>query len=99
MGLAFTYRREGWTVTARGTTSGYVRGDSMGLANNWLLVGNTVDLHPLCQFEGACFGDAIVFDLNRFAESGGGAEGVGGLDAVNRRPAAASGLRPRDRRS
>lgn len=68
-GLAFTYTRAGSTVTARGITSGYVESDSMALANNWLLVGSTIDPDSLCQSSAvACFGEASLFDLNRFVE-------------------------------
>jgi hypothetical protein len=68
-GLTFTYRRDGSTVTtrARGVTSGYVASDSIGLANNWLLVGTPRDRHDRCQSELlSCFGEASIFDLNRF---------------------------------
>jgi len=68
-GLTFTYRRDGSTVTtrARGVTSGYVASDSIGLANNWLLVGTPFDRHTQCQSELlSCFGEASIFDLNRF---------------------------------
>jgi hypothetical protein len=68
-GLAFTYRRDGSTLTARGITSGYAESNSMGLANNWLLVGATFDPNNFCQGgAAACFGEASVFDLNRFVE-------------------------------
>ena len=68
-GLTFTYRRDGSTVAtrARGVTSGYVASDSIGLANNWLLVGTPFDSNNLCQSERLrCFGEASIFDLNRF---------------------------------
>jgi hypothetical protein len=68
-GLTFTYRRDGSAVTARarGVTSGYVASDSIGLANNWLLVGTPFDSNNLCQSERLrCFGEASTFDLNRF---------------------------------
>jgi hypothetical protein len=70
-GLSFTYKRDGSTVAApaRGVTSGYVASDSMGLANNWLLVGSGHDPDPRCQTEmELCFGAGNVFDLNRFEE-------------------------------
>jgi hypothetical protein len=67
--LTFTYRRDGSTVSARGVTSGYVRSDSIGLANNWLVVGASDDPNGLCQSElSFCLGEASVFDLNRFEE-------------------------------
>jgi hypothetical protein len=68
-GLTFTYRRDGSTVAtrARGVTSGYVASDSIGLANNWLLVGTPFDSNKLCQSERLrCLGEASIFDLNRF---------------------------------
>ena len=41
----------------------------MGLANNLLLVGATFDPNNFCQGgAAACFGEASVFDLNRFVE-------------------------------
>ena len=68
-GLTFTYRRDGSTVAtrARGVTSGYVASDSIGLANNWLLVGTPFDSNNQCQSERLrCLGEASIFDLNRF---------------------------------
>jgi hypothetical protein len=69
-GLSFTYRRDGSNVAARarGLTSGYVSSDSIGLANNWLLVGSTFDPDGfLCQTQMlSCFGEGNFFDLNRF---------------------------------
>jgi hypothetical protein len=68
-GLSFTYTRDGTTVTARGVTSGYAQSESIGLANNWLLVGSSHDPTGRCQTElHLCFGEGTVFDLNRFAE-------------------------------
>lgn len=65
-GLAFTYSREGSTLTARGLARGFVASDSMGLANNWLLVGSTHDTGSFCHsIVSACFGEAKIFDLNR----------------------------------
>ena len=67
-GVSFIYRRDGSTVTARGITDGYVASDSIGLANNWLMVGTAHDNQRNCQTElEFCFGEANVFDLNRFA--------------------------------
>jgi hypothetical protein len=67
-GLSFIYKRDGSTVAARGITDGYVSSDSIGLANNWLMVGTAHDNQFDCQTElGFCFGEANVFDLNRFA--------------------------------
>jgi hypothetical protein len=72
-GLSFTYKRSGSTVPARarGLTSGYVISDSMGLANNWLLIGSTFDPDGfLCQTEVRfCFGEGNIFDLNRFEDA------------------------------
>ena len=66
-GLSFTYRRDGSTVTALGLTSGYVASDSIGLANNWLLVGGAHDHHDGClTVKEFCFGEGNIFDLNRF---------------------------------
>ena len=66
-GLSFSYLRDGSTLTARGITSGYVQSESMGLANNWLLVGAAHDPQEHCQNElDFCLGEASVFDLNRF---------------------------------
>jgi hypothetical protein len=66
-GLAFTYSRDGSTLTARGLAGGYVASDSMALANNWLLVGSTHDTGFYCHsILSACFGEAKIFDLNRF---------------------------------
>jgi hypothetical protein len=67
-GMAFTYTRDGSTLTARGLARGYVLSHSMGLANNWLLVGSRFDKGFCLTLLGACFGEARVFDLNRFAE-------------------------------
>jgi hypothetical protein len=68
-GLSFTYARDGTTVTARGVASGYSQSESIGLANNWLLVGSSHDPTGACQTElHLCFGEATVFDLNRFEE-------------------------------
>jgi hypothetical protein len=68
-GLTFTYRRDGSTVTtrARGVTSGYVESESIGVANNWLMIGTPRDSNHQCQSERLiCFGEATIFDLNRF---------------------------------
>jgi hypothetical protein len=69
-GLSFVYDRDGSTLTARGVTSGYVQSDSLGLANNWLLVGSSVDPEGhSCQTElRTCLGAGNIFDLNRFVE-------------------------------
>lgn len=68
LGLTFTYARDGSTLTARGLAQGHVMTDSMGLANNWLLVGSTLDGDIGCTAAGRCFGQAMIFDLNRFPE-------------------------------
>lgn len=68
-GMAFTYARDGSTLTARGLARGYVESDSMGLANNWLLVGFTHDLGFGCTSSlSSCAGEAMIFDLNRVAQ-------------------------------
>jgi hypothetical protein len=69
-GLSFVYARDGSTLTARGVTSGYVRSDSIALANNLLLVGSSFDPEGnFCQTElRACQGAGNIFDLNRFVE-------------------------------
>jgi hypothetical protein len=68
-GLAFTYARDGSTLTARGLARGYVASDSMGLANNWLLLGSRHDRQFGCVTSlAACFGEAKIFDLNRFVQ-------------------------------
>ena len=68
-GIAFTYERDGSTLTARGLARGYLVSDSMGLANNWLLVGSIHDPGPGCTTSVlSCFGEARIFDLNRFVQ-------------------------------
>jgi hypothetical protein len=68
LGLSFTYSRDGSTLTARGIARGFIESDSIGLANNWLLVGSTHDGGIGCIAFGSCAGEARVFDLNRFAK-------------------------------
>jgi hypothetical protein len=68
LGLAFTYTRDGSTLTARGLAQGHINSDSIGLANNWLMVGSMLDGGIGCTAFGACFGEAEIFDLNRFAQ-------------------------------
>jgi hypothetical protein len=42
---------------------------SIGLANNWLLVGSADDYSDGCLTElRTCFGEGNLFDLNRFEE-------------------------------
>jgi hypothetical protein len=70
-GLAFTYARDGSTLTARGLASGYVQSDSMALFNRWLMVGSVNDLTrpSFCRtIVMACFGEVHIFDLSRFAQ-------------------------------
>jgi hypothetical protein len=71
-GLAFTYTRDGATLTARGLASGYVASDSMASFNRWLVVGSVNDLtRPSigCRnIATACFGEVHIFDLSRFAQ-------------------------------
>jgi hypothetical protein len=67
LGLSFTYTRDGSTLTARGLARGFIESDSIGLANNWLLVGATRDRGDGCIFFGFCAGNAGIFDLNRLA--------------------------------
>ncbi len=66
-GVAFTYTRDGSSLTARGLAQGHIMTDSMGLANNWLLLGSVEDGGIGCTAFGSCFGGAAIFDLNRFA--------------------------------
>jgi hypothetical protein len=67
LGLAFTYTRDGSTLTPLGLARGYILSDSVALANNWLLVGSVHDKGIGCTFDaGHCSGVATIFDLNRF---------------------------------
>ena len=78
LGLAFTYTRDGSNLTARGLAQGFpdpsqlsgghIRTDSMGLANNWLLVASVHDGGIGCTAFGRCSGKATIYDLNRFAK-------------------------------
>jgi hypothetical protein len=68
LGLAFTYTRDGSTLTARGLAQGHTKSDSIGLANNWLLIGSSLDGDIGCTAFFACSGAAAIFDLNRFAQ-------------------------------
>jgi len=66
-GIAFTYERDGSTLTARGLARGFLMTDSIGLANNWLMVGAIHDAGPGCTTSVlSCSGEAKIFDLNRF---------------------------------
>lgn len=69
LGLSFTYARDGSNLTPRGLTRGYITSDSLGLANNWLLIGATHDLGIGCIIEfSACAGEGMIFDLSRFVQ-------------------------------
>ncbi len=68
LGLSFTYTRDGSTLTPRGLARGFIESDSIGLANNWLLVGSTHDGGFSCIADGDCAGEARIFDLNRLAD-------------------------------
>ncbi|HKS57398.1 MAG TPA: FG-GAP repeat protein [Steroidobacteraceae bacterium] len=63
-GLAFTYTRDGSTLTAHGLARGYIASDSLALANNWLLVGSTLTGQFCPTILAACPGEARIFDLN-----------------------------------
>jgi hypothetical protein len=64
-GLAFTYTRDGSTVSAHGLASGYITANWMGLANNLLLLGSPNDDDRCIA---GCIGYANMFDLNRYVE-------------------------------
>ena len=64
-GLAFTYTRDGSTVSAHGLASGYITADWIGLANNLLFLGSQYD-DDRCIF--GCVGYANMFDLNRYVQ-------------------------------
>jgi FG-GAP repeat len=65
-GFVHTYSRDGSTVTALGLARGFLESASLGLANQWLLVGSP--LHFQCHNSDFCIGEANLFDLNRFAQ-------------------------------
>lgn len=65
-GLVFTYTRDGSIVSARGVVGGFMP-PSIALANNWLLVGSSSN-DPECGVGVPCYGEAILFDLNRYVE-------------------------------
>jgi hypothetical protein len=62
-GLVVTYTRDGTSLLPRGIAKGHVVAASMGLANNWLLLG--VPYEVSCPF--GCVGSAHIYDVNRFA--------------------------------
>jgi hypothetical protein len=63
-GLVVTYTRDGTSLLPRGIAKGHVVAASMGLANNWLLMG--VPYERSCPSAG-CVGSAHIYDVNRFA--------------------------------
>ncbi|HKS57514.1 MAG TPA: hypothetical protein VJS12_19610 [Steroidobacteraceae bacterium] len=67
-GYVHTYTRDGSNVTALGLASGFLEpeSNSLGLANQWLLVGSPYSSG--CNSSGACIGNASVVDLTKFAQ-------------------------------
>ena len=67
-GYVHTYRRAGSTVTALGLAEGFeeAESNSLGLANQWLLVGSPYDFG--CDSFGTCIGDASLIDLTKFTQ-------------------------------
>jgi hypothetical protein len=61
-GYVHSYSRDGSTVTALGLATGFLESASLGLANQWLLVGSPLDFQ--CHNTGICIGEANVFNLN-----------------------------------
>lgn len=62
-GLVVTYRRDRTSLLPHGIAQGHVVAASMGLANNWLLLG--VPYERSCP--SGCVGSAHIYDVNRFA--------------------------------
>jgi hypothetical protein len=60
-GLAVTYARDGASLLPHGIAQGHVVAASMGLANNWLLLG--VPYERSCP--SGCIGSAHIYDVNR----------------------------------
>jgi hypothetical protein len=67
-GYVHTYRRAGSNVTALGLAEGFEEpeSNSLGLANQWLLVGSPYDFG--CDSFGTCIGDASLIDLTKFTQ-------------------------------
>ena len=68
-GYVHSYRRDGSNVTALGLADGgfaEAEYNSLGLANQWLLVGSPYDFG--CQSFGPCIGKATVIDLSKFTQ-------------------------------
>jgi hypothetical protein len=63
LGLVVTYKRAGTSLLMRGIARGHVVAASMGLANNWLLLG--VPYEQSCPVN--CVGSAHIYDLSRLA--------------------------------
>jgi hypothetical protein len=60
-GLVVAYRRDGTSLLPRGIAQAHVVAASMGLANNWLLLG--VPYESSCP--SGCVGSAHIYDVNR----------------------------------
>lgn len=67
-GYVHTYRRDGSTVTALGLATGFFEAEhnSLGLANQWLLVGTPYE--TACVSFGDCIGSANLIDLTKFTQ-------------------------------
>jgi FG-GAP repeat protein len=68
-GYVHTYRRDGSNVTALGLADGgfaEAEYNSLGLANQWLLVGSPYSFG--CNSSGPCIGNATVIDLSKFTQ-------------------------------
>jgi hypothetical protein len=63
-GLVSIYRRDRTSVLPRGIAQGHVVAASMGLANNWLLLG--VPYERTCL--SGCVGSAHIYDVNRLGQ-------------------------------
>lgn len=64
-GLVSIYRRDGTSLLPRGIAQGHVVAASMGLANNWLLLG--VPYERSCPSSG-CVGSAHLYDVNSLTQ-------------------------------
>jgi hypothetical protein len=63
-GLVSIYRRDGARLVPSGIAQKHVVAASMGLANNWLLLG--VPYERTCP--SGCVGSAHIYDVNRLAQ-------------------------------
>jgi hypothetical protein len=63
LGLVVNYRRDGTRLMPRSIAAGHVVAASMGLSNNWLLLG--VPYERSCP--SGCVGSAHIYDLSRLA--------------------------------